>query len=141
MKVRDLLSLKVIDVNGRTHVEKDNKRYPIQKLQSLIEEYILGMQEDDYLFPSRKKDETGKLQPISDTQAYRALRVVAEQMELDYIGTQTMRKTFGYWHYQQYKDVKLLQELLHQQSPSKTLEFIGVTKSAAEDSAEDMDLL
>ena len=39
-----------------------------------------------------------------------------------------MRKTFGYWLYQQYKDVALLQEIFNHSSPSVTLRYIGINQ-------------
>ena len=45
-----------------------------------------------------------------------------------FIGTHKMRKTFGYWHYQQYKDVAILQEIFNHSSPSVTLRYIGINQ-------------
>ena len=42
------------------------------------------------------------------------------------IGTHTMRKTFGYHHYQQFKDVVLLQKIFNHSSPQITLRYIGI---------------
>lgn len=53
------------------------------------------MNDDDYLFQSRK----GVNSPISRIQAYRILNNAAHKIGLDEIGTHTLRKTFGYWHY------------------------------------------
>ena len=39
-----------------------------------------------------------------------------------------MRKTFGYWHYQKYKDVAILQEIFNHLSPSVTLRYIGINQ-------------
>ena len=44
------------------------------------------------------------------------------------IGTHTMRKSFGYHHYQQFKDVALLQAILNHSSPSITMDYIGVNQ-------------
>ncbi|MEG1009339.1 MAG: site-specific integrase, partial [Clostridia bacterium] len=38
----------------------------------------------------------------------------------------TMRKTFGYWHYQIYKDIAILQDIFNHSSPSITLRYIGI---------------
>ena len=67
------------------------------------------MNDDDYLFPSRKGDK-----PITRVQAYRILNDVAEKLGIEEVGTHTLRKTFGYWHYQQYKDVAILQDIFNQ---------------------------
>ena len=44
------------------------------------------------------------------------------------IGTHIMRKSFGYHHYQQYKDVALLQTIYNHSSPSITLKYIGINQ-------------
>ena len=42
------------------------------------------------------------------------------------IGTHSMRKTFGYHHYQQFKDVVILQKIFNHSSPQITLRYIGI---------------
>ena len=63
------------------------------------------MNDDDFLFRSRE----GKNKPISRVRAYQLLTDVAKKVGLEEIGTHTLRKTFGYWHYKQHKDIALLQ--------------------------------
>ena len=50
------------------------------------------------------------------------------------VGTHTMRKTFGYHHYQQFKDVVLLQKIFNHSSPQITLRYIGVEQDEIDDS-------
>ena len=58
-------------------------------------------------------------------QGYAVLNTAAEAVGIDYpIGTHTMRKTFGYWHYRQHRDVALLQQIFGHSSPSVTLILI-----------------
>lgn len=51
-----------------------------------------------------------------------------EYVGLYSIGTHTLIKTFGYWHYKKFKDVALLQELLNHSTPDVTLRYIGITQ-------------
>ena len=44
------------------------------------------------------------------------------------MGTHTLRKTFAYHHYKQFKDVALLQKILNHSSPSITLNYIGIAQ-------------
>lgn len=60
-------------------------------------------------------------------QACKILNNVAKKCGLQEIGTHTMRKTFGYWHYKQYKDVAILQDIFNHSPPSITLRYIGIT--------------
>lgn len=56
---------------------------------------------------------------------------------MDNIGTHTLRKTFGYFHYKRYKDVALLQQLFNHASPSITLRYIGITQDEIDDTLAD----
>ena len=90
------------------------------------------MEEEEYLFQSRK----GKDKPISRVQAYRILNSAGAKVGLKEIGTHTLRKTFGYWHYKQNKDVALLQEIFNHSAPSVTLRYIGINEDIKDNSIE-----
>lgn len=129
LRISDILSLKVQDVKDRTHIlltekkTKKPKRFFINPyLKQDIDKYIQNMKDDEYLFQSRKGDNV----PISRVQAYRIFNNAAEKIGLEEIGTHTLRKTFGYWHYQQYKDVAVLQDIFNHSAPSVTLRYIGI---------------
>ena len=46
------------------------------------------------------------------------------------IGTHSMRKSFGYHHYQQFKDVIILQKIFNHSSQQITLRYIGIDQDA-----------
>ena len=128
LRISDILQLKVEDVKG-SHIviteKKTNKHkrfYINGQLRKELNKYIKGMNDNDYLFPSRKGDK-----PITRVQAYRILNDVADKLDVAEVGTHTLRKTFGYWHYQQYKDVAILQDIFNHSAPSVTLRYIGIT--------------
>ena len=137
LRISDILPLKVGDVKGTHIVIKEkktskNKRFKINgALRRELDKYIANMNDDDYLFPSRKGDK-----PITRVQAYRVLNAVAEKLGIEEIGTHTLRKTFGYHHYQQYKDVAILQEIFNHSSPSITLRYIGITADLVDDTID-----
>lgn len=131
LRVSDILALKVEDVKEKRHIliiegkTKKPKRFLINgRLQEEIASYLVSkqLQEGSYLIQSRK----GENRPISRVQAYRVLNGVAISLGLEEIGTHTMRKTFGYWHYKQNKDVAILQEIFNHSAPSITLRYIGI---------------
>ena len=139
LRVSDILTLKVSDVKDKTHIviveQKTGKakRFLINSmLRKDIDNYIEGMGDNDYLFPSRKGDK-----PISRVQAYRVLNEVANKLGVEEIGTHTMRKTFGYFHYQQYHDVAILQDIFNHSAPSVTLRYIGITDDIKDKTIED----
>lgn len=129
-RISDLLKLKVIDVKDKTHIEireeKTNKSNRIvinDYLKQCLDKHIKDMQNDDYLFHSRK----GINQPMTRTQAYRIINSACSNAGImDKIGTHTLRKTFGYHHYQQFKDVAILQHIFNHSAPSVTLRYIGI---------------
>jgi len=130
LRVGDILELKVWDVQDKTHINiveqktgKKKRFFINEKLKTEIDEYIYTMNADEYLFQSRK----GTNKPISRVQAYRILNKAAKVLKLTEIGTHTMRKTFGFWHYNQFKDVAILQDIFNHSSQSVTLKYIGIT--------------
>lgn len=142
LRVSDIVPLKVKDVKNKQHiVKKETKTKKIKRfylnntLREEIATYIQGMNDEDYLFPSRKGDKN-----ISTTQAYRSLVKAAGMLDRDDIGTHTMRKTFGYHHYKRNKDVATLQTLFNHSAPSITLRYIGITDDEVEATLIDFSL-
>ena len=104
---------------------KKPKKFPIVNgLFVELDKYTRNMQIGEYLFQSQK----GINKPISASQAYRIISSAATNVGLTEIGTHTMRKTFGYHHYQQYHDIAMLQEIFNHSSPSITLRYIGISQ-------------
>ncbi|ADU29394.1 tyrosine-type recombinase/integrase [Evansella cellulosilytica] len=132
MKICDILFLKFQDVFHQgeivssIHISGDN--YPINsgvkeclllfvEQQKREEEFLLSR----YIFESRKGRE-----PIDRSHAYRILNDASIKIGLKAnVGTNTMRKTFGYHHYKKFKDINYLQKLFHHSSSKKTLKYIG----------------
>jgi len=134
LRVGDMVKLKVKDVKKKKEfiikegkTDKPRKIYIIG-LYDVLNNYINTL-DSQWLFPSRKGDK-----PITTVQVWRQLNKAAEMAEIEHIGTHTMRKTFGYWHYKQYKDVAKLQMILNHSHPSITLKYIGITDEEIEDS-------
>jgi len=129
LRISDILKLKVSDVRGKSHISIKEKKTGKNKRLLLnapfkveLDEYIADMQDDEPLFKSQKGDN----KPIGVVRAWGLLKDAAEKCDLDEIGTHTLRKTFGYHFYQQYKDVALLQDIFNHSSPSVTLRYIGI---------------
>lgn len=137
LRVSDILPLKVGNIRGKSHVlivQKKNgkpRRITLKQLAHEIESYTKGMDNEDYLFPSRKGDKS-----ISETQAYRALVKAGKGIDRTDIGTHTMRKTFGYHHYNNHKDVAILQEIFSHAAPSITKRYLGITQDAIDASID-----
>jgi integrase len=142
LRISDLLKLRVRDVRHKTHIElkeektKKLKRFLINfELRKTIEEYTAYMEDGEYLFPSKKTDG-----PLKRIQAYKILKNAAESVGLENVGSHTCRKTFGYWHYQMYQDIALLQNILNHSHPSITLKYIGINQEMMDKSLESFSL-
>ena len=78
----------------------------------------------EYLFRG-----TGRKKPISRQRVWQILNEAADEFEYkDRIGCHSLRKTFGYWLYQNTHDVVAIQELLNHDDPSITKRYIGINQ-------------
>lgn len=129
LRVSDLLNLRVGDIEGgyiRLR-EKKTRKYRKHSLNpqlvEMIQEYIHGKGDNEYLFPSLRNPD----RPLDRHQAYRIINKAARACGItEKIGTHTLRKTYGYHFYKRYGDVAMLQEIFNHSSPSITLKYIGV---------------
>lgn len=137
LRISDLLALQVNDVKdfGRIIIreKKTGKRkdFPLgENCKKALVEYLIttGLTVGP-LFPSRKSSGSKGTGAISRQQAYAAINSAARAVGIkEAIGTHTLRKTFGYWAFQQGVDVTRIQHLLNHSAPSVTLRYIGITK-------------
>ena len=128
LRVSDILALDVEDVKDKDFIDiiekktGKHKKFPLnEKIKELIKKFTLNKQNEEPLFKTIYQNR------MERTYAYRivnkACRAVGMQ---ESVGTHTMRKTFGYHHYQKFKDVALLQKIFNHYSPSITLRYIGI---------------
>ena len=119
---------------------KENKFRLNGEIHRELKAYIgrQGLKDIDFLFWSRN----GVNLSLSRKQGYNIVREAAEGVGIHYqVGTHTLRKTFGYWFYQQYHDVVALQTILHHSSPSITLVYIGMLKDEVAEKREKFRLM
>lgn len=144
LRISDILNLKVRDVQRTKHIQlkegktDKSKLFPINKELSLyLKEYCIGKEHYEYLISSRE----GINKPITRQRAYQIVRETCEMFGLEHIGCHTLRKTFGYHHYQQYKNVALLQKIFNHSKPSITLIYIGIEQQEIDASVEGISFL
>mgnify|MGYP000329507262 CR=1 FL=1 len=138
-RISDILNLKVKDVKDKRHIKiKEKKTGKVKKalindkLKEDIADYIYFRNEEEYLFKSREGES------ITRSRAYQIIKEAARSIKISSsIGTHSLRKTFGYHHYQRNKDVALLQNLFNHSSPSVTLDYIGINQDIMDNSVED----
>lgn len=149
MRIGDILRIKVYDVYQKEQLEiieeKTNKfrRNKLSKyLQDIINNFVEeeNLSPDEYLIFSNKKGKNGEPKAISRVQAYTVIREAAEAVGIKNIGTHSLRKTFGYHHYQKNHDVAILQQIFNHSAPSVTLRYIGINQDIINESLTDFQL-
>lgn len=140
MRISDIIKLKRKNITGirtiRVREEKTDKsnEFIINKtLWDILKKYIENMDDDDCLIPSKK----GINKNVGRVRAYQVIRNAADNVGIEGIGTHSLRKTFGYWFYKQYKDVATLQRIFKHSDPSITLLYIGITDEEIDDKLDD----
>lgn len=128
LRISDILNLRVCDVKNKSNInirEKKTKKQKIFEINPIlkkeIKKYCEGKSMNEYLIKSREC----KNKPISRSMAYRIMKEAGDLFRINDLGTHTLRKTFGYHHYKQYKDVVMLQNIFNHASPTITLKYIG----------------
>jgi len=141
LRISDYIGLTVGDVSDKDKIyvkeKKTGKRryVPIADFfKREIERYTKYMKVEDYLFPSREH----KNGHINRNTAYRIINGAAKKCGLEDIGTHSLRKSFGYHHYQTHHDVAILQHIFGHSSPSITLTYIGISDDEILKSIEEM---
>lgn len=136
LRISDILNLNVGDVQNKDYIdlfEKKTgkyKRFPINaKLKPMFEKFTQDRGRDEPLFLSVFNNR------MERTQCYRIINVACREAGIDYkIGTHTLRKTFGYHHYQKFKDVVVLQKIFNHSTPQITLRYIGIDQDMINES-------
>lgn len=148
LRISDILKLQVKDIRGKDRislVEKKtgkSKNFILNyKTKMLCEDFIERnkLEDEDYLIYSNKKN-NGKSKGISRQQAYEVLRIAGDKLGIENFGTHSIRKTFGYFHYKQFNDVALLQNIFNHSAPSVTLRYIGIAQDHIDKTIQELDI-
>lgn len=143
LRISDIVKLKAEDLSG-VHLEiseqKTGKNTKI-KINSTLREsakkYIdeFKLEHDDYLFFSRLKTKNH----ISTRQAQKDLKALGEELNLENFSTHSLRKTFGYFAYQQSEgNLALLMQRFNHSSQGITLRYIGITQDQLDDLSDEV---
>ncbi|RAI82541.1 site-specific integrase [Macrococcoides goetzii] len=130
LRISDILQLRVSNVQGnviKLREKKTGKERKIQihrNLKKPLMEYIKDKPAEEFLIKSRE----GYNKPITRDMAYKILKGLTDYIDIDSIGTHSMRKTFGYHYYKGTKDVATLQKIFNHSSEAITLKYIGITQ-------------
>ncbi len=136
LRISDILKLDVNDVKNKNYIqiiEKKTgkfKKFPINiKLKPMIALYTENKSTESPLFSTIFGNRMDR------SAAYRIITKVCKDANIEAnIGTHSLRKTFGYHHYRQFKDVAMLQKIFNHSSPQITLRYIGIDQEQIEES-------
>lgn len=134
LKITELLNVKLSDVMTNEGVPKDFYQLPDSekeiylntKVKVALLQYVKlnQLSPDDYLFQSSKTKK-----PITRQQAYRIIQQAAKAVGIQgKIGTNSLRKTFGFHAYKRGVAISLLQKYFNHSTPSETLRYLGISK-------------
>ncbi|MEW4283123.1 tyrosine-type recombinase/integrase [Priestia koreensis] len=137
MKITEMLDIRVGELmeDGEhiktfyeyLHHEQPKEVYLNQKIKQAVLHYIQhrALTAEDYLFKSARTNN-----PITRQQAYRIVHQAGEAIGFTgKIGTNSMRKTFGYHAYKRGVAISLLQKIFNHSTRSETLKYIGISKT------------
>lgn len=140
LRISDILNLKVSDVKGKLKadiVEQKTGKKRTLNLMQLTNQIIKYLDEEhdgksEWLFPSPRDSN----KHLTTHQYYKIMQKTAESLGLDYIGTHSLRKTFGYTYYKKTKDLSSLMKILNHSSQSVTLRYIGIEEEELQSSLD-----
>lgn len=143
LRISDILRLKIVDVKDTEYIEikekktSKYKKFPItNSYKKELEEFIVDKKANEWLFPSKRNGNA-----ITRIQAYRIINNACKKAGVIFrIGTHTLRKTFGYHHYQQFKDIALLQYIFNHSTPNITLTYIGINQDMIDSNLKNFNL-
>lgn len=136
LRISDILMLKVGDIRSKESIviretkTSKPKRFIFNKsIKTAVRDLIPATAVDsDYVFKSRKGDN----KPITRVAAWRILNDAAERAgiadKVGAFGTHSLRKTFGYFAYNNGTDLALLQSIFNHSSQAVTLRYIGINQ-------------
>lgn len=136
LRVSDILKLKVEDVIDTDFVrlrEKKTGKYKMFPLRADIKKllalYTKNRKLSEPIFMGNKGAK------LDRSQVYRMINRACTALGIEgNVGTHTMRKTFGYHHYKQFRDIALLQTIFNHSSPQITMRYIGITQDEVNNS-------
>ncbi len=128
LRISDIVALNVGDVRDKNYVQivekktGKTKKFPLNdKLKTLIAKVVKNRRDREPLFKSHWGRRYNRIT------AYYMIRNACAAVGLEEkIGTHSMRKTFGYHHYQQFKDIAILQKIFNHSSQQITMRYIGI---------------
>lgn len=140
LRISDILKFRIYDVKDKRQIVLREKKTGKQKfieinpeLKKAIKEYTYDKDPNDFLIKSQKNYN----KPITRERAYVILKQLGDMFNVPYLGTHSMRKTWGYHYYKKTKDIALLQKIFNHSSQAITLYYIGIDQDRMDKAYKD----
>lgn len=152
LRVSDVLALRWIDVydshgnlqqNAFIHDRKTGKANllylkPVFKDLTIYQQWRNDQQiNSPWLFPSS----ADYSRHINERQFYKVMAKVGQLLDIDYLGTHTMRKTGAYLVYQNTHDIAMVMKLLNHSSEEMTLHYLGIDQETKEHTLDSINFM
>lgn len=135
LRVSDIIKIKVGMVRNQEYLELIEQKTEKQKkfimnsfLKNIVNEYTKNMNDDDYLFQSRKSDKYGESKPISRMQVSRILSESANKIGIKGFNCHSCRKTYARLIYEKTGDIAFVMRLLNHSNERMTLNYLHLTE-------------
>ncbi|HEX9061384.1 MAG TPA: site-specific integrase [Clostridia bacterium] len=144
LRITDILNLKVKDVKNKDHINIQEQKTGKEKqflihpdIKKALKDFIKSKNDDDFIFRSRQ----GINKPITRSRAYDILYEAAKKFKISNLGTHSMRKTFGYFLYQQTKDIVIVKEIFNHSDIATTMRYIGMSQDIKDKAVKKLKIL
>lgn len=143
LRVSDIVGLNVSDVVDKTHINiierktgKGKSFYINKKLDKILSDFTKDRKPDEPLFLGERDKKR-----LDRSEVHRFIKKACKINNIEaHVATHTMRRTFGYHHYQKFKDIVILQKIFNHSSARITLIYIGVEQDEIDDSYKNFEL-
>ena len=142
LRITDILNLRVKDLKNKREISVMEKKTGKRKmltinpfLQNILKPYLKNKGNMEYVISFTGKEN----KPISRVRAFQIIKNVGEKFDIK-LSPHSLRKTFGYFHYQENKDVIVLQKIFNHSHPDVTFRYIGVDSETIKKSIDSMKL-
>lgn len=146
LRIGDIVGLRVGQINNGDRIrlveEKTGKQQKIKinkQLRAVLDAELEGLEDDAFVFQSRQKDRRGRVKHITVSTAEKDLQSVKYWFSIPFpFSCHSLRKTYGYWHYQSEHNIALLAKQFNHSDMRVTLEYIGLDDDEAAKATERM---
>lgn len=143
LRISDILKLKWADLQEDGHkiityitetkTRKNKKVIFNGQLTEILQELRDQYPKDVFVFQSESKNLGDQIKHWSRQYAYDFINKYARKVGVKgRIGTHTLRKSFGYYHYKRGVSLSILQKIFQHSRPSITLDYLGITDDQIE---------